>query len=162
MNVADVLFYGNRTLMNALEGLEEEDWQRPGVCGRWSVHSIMAHLASYEQWHLEILRSFQIEGPTPYMEEHEQLGGRFNDAQVERRSAWPVAKVLEEYEQAHAAVLEQVPHIPRSVFQENGTLPWYGAEYCLEDFLVYSSYGHKREHSAQIHVFRDAIRQSAR
>jgi hypothetical protein len=41
--------------------------------------------------------------------------------------------------------------------RQNGALPWYGAEYDLEDFIAYSFYGHKREHTAQINVFRDAL-----
>ena len=38
-----------------------------------------------------------------------------------------------------------------------GTLPWYGAEYALDDYLVYAFYGHKREHSGQISVFKDHL-----
>ena len=38
-----------------------------------------------------------------------------------------------------------------------GTLPWYGNRYSLDDFIVYTFYGHKREHGAQIGVYRDKI-----
>ena len=31
------------------------------------------------------------------------------------------------------------------------------SEYSLEDFIVYTFYGHKREHSAQIAAFRDRL-----
>jgi len=41
--------------------------------------------------------------------------------------------------------------------RQAGTLPWYGLEYALDDFLVYAFYGHKREHSAQIAAFRDRL-----
>jgi hypothetical protein len=30
-------------------------------------------------------------------------------------------------------------------------------EYALDDFIVYQYYGHKREHCAQIAVFRDKL-----
>jgi hypothetical protein len=39
--------------------------------------------------------------------------------------------------------------------QRPGTLPWYGMEYALDDFIVYQYYGHKREHMAQVNVFKD-------
>jgi len=31
-------------------------------------------------------------------------------------------------------------------------------DYALDDFIVYTNYGHKREHSAQIAAFRDGLR----
>ena len=41
------------------------------------------------------------------------------------------------------------------------SFPWYGKEYALDDFIVYTFYGHKREHSAQIAAFRDLLRREA-
>jgi hypothetical protein len=35
-----------------------------------------------------------------------------------------------------------------------GTSPWYGADYALDDLIVYMNYAHKREHCAQIRAFR--------
>jgi hypothetical protein len=31
-----------------------------------------------------------------------------------------------------------------------GSIPWYGPEYALDDLLVYTMYGHKREHAPQL------------
>lgn len=45
----------------------------------------------------------------------------------------------------------------RDMLRKVGALPCYGAEYDLEDFIVYSFYGHKREHCAQIAVYRDTL-----
>ena len=44
--------------------------------------------------------------------------------------------------------------IPIEELREVGTIPWYGLEYSLDDLIVYMFYGHKREHSAEIAVFR--------
>ena len=43
-------------------------------------------------------------------------------------------------------------------FRANGSIPWYGAEYCLDDYIVYTNYAHKREHCGQIDVFGDRFR----
>jgi hypothetical protein len=40
--------------------------------------------------------------------------------------------------------------IAPEVWQEVGTIPWYGAEYSLDDLVVYQQYGHKREHDPQL------------
>ena len=69
----------------------------------------------------------------------------------------PVAQVYAEYEQACARTLDLVTQIPADTLRRPGTLPWYGAEYSLDDLLVYMAYGHKREHVAQIFVFRDRL-----
>jgi hypothetical protein len=54
-------------------------------------------------------------------------------------------------------VMSQIAQIPAEKLREAGTLPWYGMEYSLDDFLVYTYYGHKREHSAQVDAFRDKL-----
>jgi hypothetical protein len=59
---------------------------------------------------------------------------------------------------AHQEAMRWAAQIPEARQRETGTLPWYGDEYALDDFVVYSFYGHKREHGAQINAFRDAIR----
>jgi hypothetical protein len=53
--------------------------------------------------------------------------------------------------------MASLANIPAEKIREAGTMPWYGNEYALDDYLVYSFYGHKREHCAQIAVFRDQI-----
>ncbi len=44
--------------------------------------------------------------------------------------------------------------------KNSGPLPWYGPEYDLDDFIAYTFYGHKREHSAQIAAFADVLTRS--
>ena len=65
--------------------------------------------------------------------------------------------MLAEYEVAYARAVTLMVRIPVEGRRLNGVLPWYGPEYSLEDFIVYTFYGHKREHSAQIEAFRDRL-----
>ena len=67
-------------------------------------------------------------------------------------------EVLAEYDQAYDQGLRLLPRIPEAQLRQAGTLPWYGMEYSLEDFVVYQYYGHKREHCAQIAAFRDQFK----
>ena len=67
MNAKDILKYGNRTLINSLEGLPEEQWYVEGVCGVWSVKDIVAHLASYERTLVEVFGLFLENEPTPLL-----------------------------------------------------------------------------------------------
>lgn len=48
MDAVTIMFYGNRTFMQAIEGLDVSDWETPNVCGVWSVKNIVSHLAATE------------------------------------------------------------------------------------------------------------------
>jgi hypothetical protein len=102
------------------------------------------------------LSAFTGGGETPHLRMWRELGMGFNDRQVAMRKD-TAADVLVELNGAHERVRAQVAEMPADIFRQTGTLPWYGAEYSLDDFLVYTYYGHKREHAAQIAAFRDRL-----
>jgi hypothetical protein len=124
-----------------------------GVCGKWSAKDVLAHITSFEAWHVEVLGSFLLVEPQPLMAAW--AAGEFNDQQVDLRRALPVHTILDEYNEAHQELMERAARIPSAEYTRVGRIPWYGVEYSLDDFLVYSNYGHKREHSAQINTFTD-------
>ncbi len=163
MNPLDVLKYGNRTLLHTVDRLPTADWATAGVCGVWSVKEIIAHLASFEHMLLDVLvvagapdtRPADY-GPT--LRAWLRDGQAFNDEEVPARAALSPAETLAEYEATHDQTVALAHDLSRAQFTTPGFLPAYGREYDLEDFIAYSFYGHKREHAAQIAVFRDAIR----
>ena len=157
MNAMDVLKYGNRTVLVSVEGLPQDDWLTPGVSGTWCVKDIIAHLASFELLLVDVLRSILHGADTPHLDLW-LLSESFNDEQVAARKAKSVAEVLDEYQQTHAQNMELIAQVPEETLRQDGILPRYGREYDLDDFIVYSFYGHKREHTAQIDAFRDRIK----
>lgn len=158
MNVYDILKYGQRTFLQALERIPQERWQDKGVCGVWSTQDVIAHLASYEAVLVDILTLAGGENmPTPALDAYKS-GNPFNDPQVEQRRGMDGDAVLAELKDAHDAVKRIGATIPAERFTATGTLPWYGSEYSLDDFIVYSFYGHKREHAAQLDVFADRLK----
>jgi hypothetical protein len=157
MNAFDVLKYGQQTVLQTLAEFPEGDAERPGACGLWSVKDIIAHLASYEEVLVDVLSTFIGQPPTPFLNKFTAPGGQFNDTEVGRRKRRRLREVLDEFNDAHAQAMSLVAQIRPEQFRHSGTLPWYGMEYALDDFLVYTLYGHKREHSAQIAAFRDLL-----
>jgi hypothetical protein len=158
MNARDVLKYGHQTVLRTLDGLPQTEWETPDVCGIWSVKDIIAHLASFEHVLVDVLNTFLDGGPTPYLDKMGALGPQgFNDAEVALRQDKTVGEVLAEYNDICAQTMALAARIPSETYRQNGTLPWYGPEYDLDDYIAYSFYGHKREHSAQIAVFRDQL-----
>jgi len=157
MNATDILKYGHQTVLQTIEGFPEAAWEEAGACGVWSVKDIIAHLASYEEVLVDVLSGFVRRLPTPYLDKFTELGGQFNDTEVERRKGRTVREVLDEFNDAYAQVTSLAAQIRPEQFRQTGTLPWYGLDYALDDVIVYMYYGHKREHSAQIAAFQDRL-----
>jgi hypothetical protein len=159
MNATDILKYGHQTVLRTIAGLPDDAWETPGVCGIWSCKDIIAHLASYERVFVDILSTFLDSNPTPNLDQFRDPNGNFNDEQVALRKHNTVADIVAEYTDTCIQTMEMVTQIPAETLRQPGTLSWYGAEYALDDLIVYMYYGHKREHSAQIAVFRDRLAQ---
>lgn len=161
MNPLDILRYGHSFVLRTLEDFPREEFGTPGAVGYWSAKDVMAHLSSYELALVEVLTNILDPScPTPLVDEMKRDGQAFNDHQVDvLRNEMPIIEVLDEYEAAFNRVMALARQVPAGAWRQNGILPWYGAEYDLEDFIVYSYYGHKREHCGQIQTFRDRFRQ---
>lgn len=160
MNTHDVLMYGHRWVHMHVDDLAEDQWLVPGVCGAWSTKEIMAHLTSFEHLLAELLGSCTGEQPAPLLDSFLKVDGdTFNEIEVGKRAAHTPAEVLREYDDAYAQVMTHLPSIDAETLRQPGEIPWYGPEYSLEDLVVYQYYGHKREHCAQIAIFRDTLQQ---
>ena len=160
MNADDVLKYGNLTFLDALNGVPKSEWETGGVTGVWSVKEIVAHMTCYELLVAEVLNTFLDGGPTPYLDKLLDPDIDFNNSEVKLRQDKTPDEQLTEYEEAHSQVMALIVQIPEEKRRENGAIPWYGEDYDLDDFIAYINYGQKREHSAEINVFRDKLAQS--
>ena len=152
MNAVDIVRYGHGTVMESIGRVPKVKWERPGACGVWSIKNIVAHLASYEQALGDLLACFAEGEPRAF---RCPFDAAFNDREVDLRRTLTAAETLAEYTAAYERVIGLLPQLSAETLRENGTLPWYGAEYALDDYLVYALYGHKREHAAQIDHFCD-------
>lgn len=161
MHSVDILYYGHQTVIQSIEGLPDADWEIPGACGIWSVREIIAHLASFEHLLIDILQTLlDAQAATPTIDLFMEEGpADFNDNQVALRKDQSVKETWTEYEAAFQKSFELFKQIPVELHRQSGLLAWYGDAYDLEDFLIYTFYGHKREHTAQINAFKDILNQ---
>ena len=158
MNPSDVLKYGHSFVTRTIDSLPLTNLEAEGVCGVWSVKDIIGHLAFYEHLLTEVIAPFA--GLNMEIKLLPQSANPdFNDVQAASRKHLTPAQVLAEYTDTFIYNQEQVvPKVPAAKWSEVGTLPWYGAEYSLDDYIVYSFYGHKREHCGEINVFKDRLK----
>lgn len=154
MNAADIIKYGHLTVLNSIKDLKESDQNKSGACGEWSIKDILSHLASYEHLLADVLGTFLGEEDIPTLDRMKNDPETFNELEVGIRKNKSFEDVLSEYNYTHAIVEERIKKIPNKTLIQIGTLPFYGKEYSLDDYIVYTNYGHKREHTAQIDLFR--------
>jgi len=161
VNAEDILFYANKHVLDALQDFPDDQWDASGVTGWWSMKHVLGHLTAFETLLVAALESFGRQ-PSAYLQKYLDLGGHeFNNQAVPPLAQKPLAELWGQYHAAHARSLELLRLIPLEKRRQAGTLPWYGAEYDLEDFIAYTYYGHKREHMGEINAFRDRLRNAA-
>jgi hypothetical protein len=159
MHPQDILKYGHSFMLGTIDSFPKEGFDVPGAVGYWSAKDVIAHLSSYELVLVEVLGNFLEPCPTPMLDELNADGQAFNDHQVDvLRKHTSTDQVLDEYKSAYERVTGLAGRIPAEIWRQTGSLPWYGAVYDLEDFVIYSYYGHKREHCGQIQTFRDRLK----
>ena len=158
MNMIDVMRSGHQTVVKTVDGLEPERWQAPPVVGVWSTKHVIAHLSSFEAMLIDVLTSIaDDDAPTPVLDALRAGPAQFNTDQVAMRDHLSPDEALREYQTNFAEALALARALPDHVRRRNGLLEWYGSEYDLEDFIAYTFYGHKREHAAQIVLFRKSL-----
>jgi hypothetical protein len=158
MNADDILKYGHDFVMRHLAHFPEGEWETPNVCGWWSTKQIIAHLASFEHLLVDVLNAQLGAEPRPTLQRMFEIGpARLNDVEVAERDGWTAQETMADYRETCEQTMALLGRIPLSARRRAGALPWYGAEYDLEDYIVYTFYGHKREHTAQVNVFLDRV-----
>jgi hypothetical protein len=160
MNARDILYYGHDFVTRNLAELPLEHWETENVCGWWSTKLIIAHLASFEYVLVDVLTPFLEEAAeTPYLAQQASLGGEgFNDYHIKQRTGKTPAEIYAEYTAVCEETLDLAARLPEETLRQTGAIPWYGEQYALDDFIVYQYYGHKREHTAQVNVYKDALK----
>lgn len=148
MNPHDVLRYADRTFRRAIDTLEPADWLRV-VAGVWTPKDVVGHVSAIHLLSVSALATFAGE-PAPPAEQGLADDVDFNMSQAAVRGAWPVERVVSEYEAAQANLRRLAKAVDDETWQRVGTIPWYGPEYSLEDLIVYRVYGHVREHATHL------------
>ena len=156
MNMSEVLQNANLLVIRVLDGLPEKEWDIPGACGDWSVKDIVAHLASYEHLIVDVLNTFLGGELTPTVPRWARSRAAFNVEEVEARKYATAQQVMDEYQGTQVEATSLIMQIPPQKVQQPGTMPWYGQQHSLADFIQHMI-EHIREHVAQISAFHTQV-----
>ena len=147
MNPVDMMMYGQRTIDELIDRYKSDDWSAIAL-GVWTTKDLVGHLGAFEVRFADVLAPFTGETPRTNLVSAPPM--TFNDDQAAIRRDWAVDRIVAELREAHALVMDLARRIPVERWREVGTVPAYGPEYSLDEMLVYTIYGHKREHAPQL------------
>ena len=148
MNPHDVLRFADGTFRRAIDALEPADWRRV-TAGVWTPKDIVGHVSAIHLLGVSALAEVAGEDAPP-VEQGLADDVDFNMSQAAVRASWPVERVIDEYDRVQADLRRVAALIDDETWRRVGTIPWYGPEYSLEDYLVYRVYGHVREHATHL------------
>ena len=147
MNVLDILRFGQADIDRLIDRLEPDDWSAIAL-GEWTTKDLVGHLGAFEvRFREALVAELGDREPLPILTASRAT---FNDEQAAVRRDWTPGAVVAELRDAHREVMDLAERVPAERWREVGSVPWYGAEYSLDDLVVYTIYGHKREHAPQL------------
>ncbi len=158
MDLPGLMEYAQGVVLKSIEGLAEAHRENEPACGSWSAKDVLGHLGGFKLLVVDVLSTFCDNSDTPYLKQMLSGGGdSFGEAQVTNRKNQSFQDNLNEYKLAHQRMMILLAQIPEPTLHQKGTLPWYGSEYALDDFILYTDFGHQIEHSSQLALLRDRV-----
>jgi hypothetical protein len=157
MDLKVLLGYAHGMVTRSIEGVEEYNRTEELACGVWSVRDVIGHLCTFKLYTGDVISTFTGNTDTPYLDLMRRQGENFGEAQVASRKYYSYEENLLEYNIAHARMMALLARIPEATLGRAGTLPWYGLEYALDDFIFYTDFGHQIEHASQLALLRDRV-----
>jgi len=157
-----MLKYGHADVLRAIDGVSNADAEKVGATPEWSIKDVMSHLAIFEHFLAEGLKTVTSPDATGIHLTGLSKGetrDAFNDEQIKLRRAKTFTEICDEFKAAHEEAAQIASEIDPALFAKTGTLPWYGEGYSIDDFVVYVNYGHIQGHTEQINLFKDKIHQ---
>lgn len=141
-------------LLDAIEGLSEDDMLRVGAVGFWSVKDVLAHLVAWEAEVVTTLaRLDQHRQRAPQIVEIEDID-EWNAEQYRLNAPRPLDVILEDLHGVHKHLLQVVAELDDRVLDDNRRFPWMEGE-PLSYLVLENAVWHEEEHADEIRQWRE-------
>ena len=150
-DVMEALEDQRENLLDAIEGLSDEQMVEPGVTGNWSVKDILYHLSLWEADLVKRLWQFsQNEKPT-YLAHNEAEMHALNEAWFRQGLGRPLERVLDDLAAVRKQTVRRVASLPDRDFEAP---PAWLKKPSLGEWIGEDSFKHEAEHAEQIREWR--------
>ncbi len=137
-------------LLQAIQGLSEEEVTLPQMVGEWSVKDILGHIA---YWEREMVRALEchLQGEPPYCFEVGDLD-EWNAKQVEVRREMPLEAIMADLTTVRERLLAALNPLTDEELGQPMTFPW--GEVGTLSRMGEMCFEHGREHGQGIREWR--------
>jgi len=127
-------------LMESFSGLPDRALNQPGAVGHWSVRDLLGHIATWEEEALIALPVISEGRPLP---RYASYGGidAFNAREQDRKRGITLAELKRELAATHERLTAYLASVPETAYAQEGR---------FLRRLRQDTYGHYREHAAQV------------
>jgi uncharacterized damage-inducible protein DinB len=133
-----------------LSQLSVELFNQPGAVGVWSVKDVLAHIAFWERYTVNMLQAV-ARGKTPDLLADDSTE-RSNASVVAQYYQRPLAAVIADWQQAREDLLEALEDLDDADLNEPDRFPWSVGRTLL-DRISGNSFDHEQEHIEQIRAW---------
>ncbi|HEV2763509.1 MAG TPA: DinB family protein [Pyrinomonadaceae bacterium] len=133
-------------LVNALDGLSEEEASRAGLNENWSVKDALAHISAWEVEGARIISEIQ-QGTWKPQQVNKELIDEFNARAVEERRARSMREVTDEFNTAHQEMERVLESLPEEVDEKSPAFEYARA----------ITFRHHAHHAGQIEEWKKKI-----
>ncbi|MBN2551103.1 MAG: ClbS/DfsB family four-helix bundle protein [Anaerolineales bacterium] len=151
--ILDALEEWREKLLEAIEGLSDEQLQQPGVTGEWSVKDILFHLS---MWEAELVRLLwqAAQGDRPTSMHFTQVDvDQTNAAWTQRGQDRSLEQVFADLEAVRRQTVRRVMAFSDQDLADPQRYPWLDGR-PLWEWIASDSFEHEREHAAEILAWR--------
>ncbi|GAB4216794.1 MAG: hypothetical protein OHK0022_58340 [Roseiflexaceae bacterium] len=145
----DELDAARAALLASIAGLDEAALDRKGLVGEWSAKNVLAHIAGWEVWVIEMLQTRLEGGELP---DHLRAAAAdehaFNAAQVAEREELTPDEQLMELERTREELLALLRGLDPARLED--PKPWPSAKSSIAAYLRASLIQHDQEHAAYL------------
>jgi uncharacterized damage-inducible protein DinB len=144
------------TLLNAIAGLTEEDFLRPGAVGYWSVKDVLAHLTAWEsELVTALVRIENKQKGAPHIVKIDDID-EWNEEQYHQNAARPFDLVWEDFVGVGKHLVEAIHALDDNTLDNNRLFHWMEGEPLA--YLIYeNAIWHEQEHAEEIRAWRTEV-----
>lgn len=136
-------------LLQALEGLSDDEMCLPNVAGVWSIKDVLGHIADWERRFVEEI--IRIRDGIPLQPIPDSDIDAWNATQAAKKKDMPLQQIREEFSRVRQELVNTIESLPQrvldrkvSVLGEERDIPWH----------VAAAWEHDQEHLPDILAWR--------
>lgn len=147
-----------QTLLDSLDGLNDDDYLQAGAVGVWSLKDLLAHITAWESELVTALVHVENnKGGMPHIVQIEDID-QWNEEQYHISARRPLDIIRQDFAGIKKHVIEAIQALDDKTLFTHGKLSWMEGEALA--YLVYeNAIWHEEEHAADVRHWREEVRE---